>query len=113
MSGHLRVQQHCLNQVKLAVRKQGFSSQRSLAKEAEFSLATVSNFLTGKPVEQATFEQICRRLCLDWQEIAALNFQLKTPPEDKIPVNSAAKSEKLDTLPPIPMGQFPLVPHFI
>ncbi|MBD2116119.1 MULTISPECIES: AAA-like domain-containing protein [Microcystis] len=108
MSGHLRVQQHCLNQVKLAVRKQGFSSQRSLAQEAEFSLAIVSNFLTGKPVEQATFAQICRRLSLDWQEIAALNFQLTAPPQDKIPVNSAAKSEKLDTLPPYPNGAVPL-----
>jgi hypothetical protein len=108
MSGYLRVQQHCLNQVKLAVKKQGFSSQRSLAQEAEFSLSIVSNFLTGKPVEQATFAQICRRLCLDWQEIAALNFELTAPPQDKIPVNSAAKSEKLDTLPPYPNGAVPL-----
>jgi hypothetical protein len=53
ISSRLRVQQHCLNQVKLAVRKQGFgSSEDSLAKEAEFSLATVSNFLTGKPVKE-------------------------------------------------------------
>jgi hypothetical protein len=108
LSSHLRVQQHCLNQVKLAVKKQGFSSQRSLAKEAEFSLAIVSNFLTGKPVEKATFAQICRRLCLDWQEIAALNFQLTAPPQDKILVNSPSKSEKLDTLPPYPNGAVPL-----
>jgi hypothetical protein len=107
LSNYLRVQQHCLNQVKLAVRKQGFSSQRSLAKEAQFSLAIVSNFLTGKPVEQTTFEQICCRLSLDWQEIAALNFELTAPPQDKIPVNSPSP-QIADAPPPYPNGAVPL-----
>jgi hypothetical protein len=104
----LRVQQHCLNHVKLAVRNKGFTSQRSLAKEAQFSLATVSNFLTGKPIDQTTFEQLCHHLSLDWQEIAALNLEITAPPQDKIPVNSPSPDRKLDTSPPYPNGAVPL-----
>jgi AAA-like domain len=73
MSRSLKVRSDCLNQVKLALGRNGFSSQRALAEDAEFSLATVSNFLNGKPVDHITFEELCRRLELDWKEIYTLD----------------------------------------
>jgi lambda repressor-like predicted transcriptional regulator len=61
MSRSLRVSQGCIEQVKLALRRNGFPSQRALSEDAGLSLATVSNFLTGKPVDHASFvERILR-----------------------------------------------------
>jgi hypothetical protein len=39
------------------------------------SLATVSNFLTGKPVDHASFVELCDRLALNCEEIAQLDVQ--------------------------------------
>jgi transcriptional regulator with XRE-family HTH domain len=75
MPRSLRVQKECINKVKLALRNNGFPSQRSLSEDVGFALATVSNFLTGKPVDYGTFEELCRRLSLDWQEISAKDFE--------------------------------------
>jgi hypothetical protein len=72
MPRSLRIRDNQIERAKLAVRKNGFHSQRVLAEEAGFSLATVSNFLTGKPVDYSTFIELCSHLCLDWQEIAEL-----------------------------------------
>jgi transcriptional regulator with XRE-family HTH domain len=75
MPRSLRVQPSYIDKVKLALRHSGFPSQRSLSEEVGFALATVSNFLTGKPVDYNTFEELCRRLSLDWREISDLNFK--------------------------------------
>ena len=76
MSRSLRVQKSYIDTVKLALRRNGFSSQRALAEDVGFALATVSNFLTGKPVDFSTFEDICQKLSLDWKEVSAPNFDL-------------------------------------
>ncbi len=76
MSRSLRVRTECVEKVKLALRHNGFPSQRALSEEVGFALATVSNFLTGKPVDYGTFEELCRRLALDWREISDLDFEL-------------------------------------
>jgi transcriptional regulator with XRE-family HTH domain len=73
MSRSLKIRSDCLNQVKLALGRNGFSSQRALAEDAGFSLATVSNFLNGKSVDYITFEELCQRLGLDWKEIYTLD----------------------------------------
>jgi AAA-like domain len=73
MPRSLRVQPDCIDRVKLALGRNGFPSQRSLAENVGFALATVSNFVTGKPVDYNTFEELCRRLGLDWQEISTLD----------------------------------------
>ena len=75
MPRSLRVQQGYIDKVKLALRCNGFPSQRSLAEDVGFALATVSNFLTGKPVDYTTFEELSRRLALDWREISMLDFE--------------------------------------
>jgi transcriptional regulator with XRE-family HTH domain len=114
MPRSLKVQQDCINKVKLALSRNGFPSQRSLAEDAGFARATVSNFLTGKPVDYNTFEELCRRLGLDWQEISTLDLEIASqpittapaPPESlQIAADSAAYP---DTSPCYPNGAVPL-----
>jgi hypothetical protein len=97
MPRSLRITDNQIEKAKLAVRKNGFHSQRILAEEAGFSLATVSNFLTGKPVDYSTFIELCSHLCLDWKEIAELS--LETFPlrlEDPIEGKEAAIQPQMD-----------------
>ncbi len=76
MTRSLRIQQNCLEKVRVALRCNGFPSQRSLAEDVGLALATVSNFLTGKPVDYTNFEELCRKLGLDWREISTLDLEL-------------------------------------
>jgi WD40 repeat protein/transcriptional regulator with XRE-family HTH domain len=76
MPRSLRVRHDCIEKVKLAVRRNSFPSQRALAEDVGLALATVSNFLTGKPVDYTTFEELCQKLALEWREIADLDFDL-------------------------------------
>ncbi|MEI2577797.1 NB-ARC domain-containing protein [Scytonema sp. PRP1] len=57
----------------MAVRRNSFATQRALADDAGLSLATVSNFLTGKPVDYKTFVELCHRLQVEFEEIAELD----------------------------------------
>jgi predicted DNA-binding transcriptional regulator len=79
MSRSLKIRREYIDEIKLALKKNGYATQKALAKELNFALATVSNFLTGKPIDFANFVQICDKICLNWQNIAAL--------EEKIIVN--------------------------
>lgn len=80
-----------------------------LAEEAEFALATVSNFLTGKPVDFATFEELCRCLTLDWQDIANLDGNLTTSPLEELqPAPPPPCTPTEDILPRYPNGSIPL-----
>lgn len=72
MPRSLRVDQTFIYIVKDAVYRSGFMNQRQLAESLGIALSTVSNFLNGKPVDLALFEEICRKLSLDAQQIAAL-----------------------------------------
>jgi DNA-binding Xre family transcriptional regulator len=73
MPRSLRVQENCIDKVRLALNRNGFPSQRSLAEDVGFSLATVNKFLTGKAVDYTTFEELCRKLELEWREISTLD----------------------------------------
>ena len=108
MPRSLRVQQAQLDVVKLALRRNGFPSQRSLAEDVGFALATVSNFLTGKPVDFANFEELCRRLALEWREIAALDFEVSSQTRDKNPETPELNDTSQDTSPSYPNGSVPL-----
>ena len=81
MPRSLRVRSDRIAQVKLAVKRNGFHSQRALAENVGLALATVSNFLTGKSVDYATFVQLCQSLNLDCQEIA----QIEASPSIELP----------------------------
>ncbi|MFB2971665.1 AAA-like domain-containing protein [Aerosakkonema sp. BLCC-F183] len=77
MPRSLKVRQDCIGIVKLAVRRNGFASQQALSEELGMARSTVVNFLTGRPVDRAVFEDICVRLSLNCQEIA--EFDMETP----------------------------------
>jgi DNA-binding Xre family transcriptional regulator len=79
MPRSLRVQQDCIDRVRLALNRNGFPSQRSLAEDVGFALATVNKFLTGKAVDYTTFEELCRKLELDWREISTLDLEVGSP----------------------------------
>ena len=65
----------CFGFVKLAVRRNGFPSQQALAEDLGLARSTVVNFLVGKPVDRAVFEEICEKLSLDSKEVAELDFE--------------------------------------
>jgi len=70
MSRSLRVAPDNIKRVKLALKRNGFPSQQTLANELGIARGTVNNFLNGKNVDFATFEAVCNRLGLDWGAIA-------------------------------------------
>ncbi len=108
MPRSLKVKSNCLDKVKLALRRNGFPSQRSLAEEVGYALATVSNFLTGKPVDYTTFTELCHRLALEWKEIADLNFEVSSPTRDKKAESSDWTDANQNKSPCYPSGSVPL-----
>ena len=72
MPRSLKAHRNSLDRLRLSIKRNGFPTQRALAEEAGFSLATVKKFLAGKPVDFATFSELCQTLNLDWQAIADL-----------------------------------------
>ncbi len=112
MPRSLKIKTDCIDKVKLAVIRNGFPSQRSLAEDIGFALATVSNFLRGKPVDYLTFEELCQRLALDWREIADLNFEVSSPTKNKNPETIELLNTNQDKSPPYPNGSVPLGSHF-
>jgi transcriptional regulator with XRE-family HTH domain len=80
MSRSLCVHNDHIDKVKIALTHNGYPQQRALANDTGLSLATISNFLTGKPVSYANFEELCRRLNLDWREITTSIEVISTPP---------------------------------
>jgi transcriptional regulator with XRE-family HTH domain len=108
MPRSLRVQQTQLGRVKLALQRNGFPSQRALAEEVGLALATVSNFLTGKPVDFTTFEELSRQLGLEWKEIANLDFETTSPTNPKTPENLEFLETNPNPQPLYPNGAVPL-----
>jgi len=78
MSRSLRVRRECVERAKQALRRNGFPSQRALAEEVGLSLSSVSSFLTGKPVDFATFVELCQKLALEWKEVAELDAEIES-----------------------------------
>ncbi|MBD2168847.1 NACHT domain-containing protein [Calothrix membranacea FACHB-236] len=96
MSRSLKVRHESISHVKIALSQCGYPSQKSLAYDMGLSLTTVSKFLTGKPVFYGTFEEICRKLNLDWREISTCDFESAFP---KTTINK--KSQDWGTAPDV------------
>ena len=79
MGKSIKVSNDRIKQVNMALGVNGYPSQRALAYDTGFSLSTISNFLTGKPVSYTSFEELCRILKLDWQEITTRDKVISTP----------------------------------
>jgi transcriptional regulator with XRE-family HTH domain len=90
MSKSLKVSNDRIQQVNMALGVNGYTSQRALAYDTGLSLSTISNFLTGKPVSYTTFEELCRRLNLDWREITT-SAEVIFPP--RIRTNTQKKTK--------------------
>lgn len=88
MSRSLKVQPKFLENVRLALQRNGYPSQKSLAQDVGLALATVSKFLTGKPVDYQIFLEICFKLALDWREIADLGHAI---PQESVSVKLEPK----------------------
>ncbi|KAM3108457.1 WD40 domain-containing protein [Phormidesmis sp. 146-33] len=95
----LRVHQDYIELAKLAVRRSGFVNQRALAEEAGLAIATVSNFLTGRPVDRATFVELCQKLSLNPEDIADLSTVEAQPQQEAKETGTSTTS--------------PLIPHSI
>lgn len=74
MPRSIKAQQGCLNTLRIAIKRNGFLTQRALSEGAGYSLATVKKFLGGKPVDFATFTELCETLNLEWEEVADLGL---------------------------------------
>jgi transcriptional regulator with XRE-family HTH domain len=92
MSKSIKVSNDRIQQVNMALGVNGYPSQRALAYDTGLSLATISNFLTGKPVSYTSFEELCRRLNLDWQEITT-SVEVIFPPPPRIRTNTQKKTK--------------------
>jgi len=92
MSRSLKVRENYIDKVRKALIKNSYHTQKSLAQDVGISLSTVNNFLTGKPVDSLNFEELCRRLALDWRDIASFDVDEPSQPIDKNP-----------GIPPIPL----------
>lgn len=77
MSRSLRVGSEYIPKVKLALKRNGYPSQRKFAEDIVPSLSTVKNFLNGKPVDYENFREICDRLGLDWQSIIHIDVDVE------------------------------------
>lgn len=108
MARSIRLKRECIDKVKQALRFNGFPSQRAFAEDAGFALATVNNFLTGKPVDYTTFEELSRRLSLDWREISTLDCEIPPETVDKDPEASGLSDPTQDTSPCYPSGAVPV-----
>ena len=91
MPRSLRVRHDYIDKVRVAVARNGYPNQRALAHDTGLSRSTVSKFMTGNPVDYATFEELCRRLNLDWQEITTSVEVIFTPP--RIRTNTQKKTK--------------------
>jgi transcriptional regulator with XRE-family HTH domain len=73
MPRSLKVDKSYLDLVRSSLQRNGYRNQRALAEEAGLSLATISNFLTGKAVDFSTFAELSHHLGLEWKEIASFD----------------------------------------
>jgi transcriptional regulator with XRE-family HTH domain len=90
----------------LALRRNGYISQRILAEDLGISQSTVSNFLTGKAVDFSYFKEICDKLGLEWRDIA----DLELPDETDTQTQNINHSPASPHLPISPSPHLPLSP---
>ncbi|MEM9214836.1 MAG: NB-ARC domain-containing protein [Cyanobacteria bacterium P01_F01_bin.150] len=94
MPRSLKAQQVCLNTLRIAIQRNGFPTQRALAERAGYSLATVKKFLGGKPVDFATFTELCATLNLEWEDIADLERELPAKASSRLSSKEGSSKER-------------------
>ena len=79
MGRSLKVSPGCIEQVKSALGRNGFPSQKALAEELDIGLSTVKKFLTGQPVDYSYFLEISERLGYEWRNIVHIDETIPKP----------------------------------
>ncbi|MBD1920241.1 tetratricopeptide repeat protein [Microcoleus sp. FACHB-831] len=95
MSRSLKVAPEFISQVKLALQRNRFPSQKALAEELGFAYATVSKFFNGKGIDYRNFVEITQKLGLDWRAIAHVEEDPPTPPQLSPPPETPQDAEPL------------------
>jgi uncharacterized protein YjbI with pentapeptide repeats len=101
MSRSLRVDPKYIQKVNLALKRNGYPSQRKFAEDIVPSLSTVKNFLKGKPVDYENFREICERLGLDWQAITYIDVDVEPdqevakPPQESVESDAGSIEERI------------------
>ncbi len=81
MARSLKVAPEHLTRVTLALKRQGYPSQKQFAADVGPSLSTVKKFLKGEAIDYENFRELCERLALDWQAVVAIETaDVSTPP---------------------------------
>ena len=86
MGRSLRVSPGCIEQVKSAMGRNGFPTQKALAEELGIGLSTVKKFLTGQPVDYSYFLEISGRLGYEWRKIVHIDETIPKPIFEKTSV---------------------------
>jgi hypothetical protein len=94
MSRSLRVDPKYIQKVNLALKRNGYPSQRKFAEDIVPSLSTVKNFLKGKPVDYENFREICERLGLDWQAVTYIDVDVE--PNEEVAKLPRESTEVID-----------------
>ena len=71
----LKASQEGITKAKAALQKRNLS-QTDLATKVEISRSTVTNFFAGKPIDHKIFEDICKKLGLEREDVVAHNTDL-------------------------------------
>jgi transcriptional regulator with XRE-family HTH domain len=79
MGRSLKVSPGCIEQVKSALARNGFPSQKALAEELDIGLSTVKKFLTGQRVDYSYFLEISERLGYEWRNIVHIDETIPKP----------------------------------
>jgi hypothetical protein len=79
MPRSLKVAPEYIQKVKSALQRNGYPSQQALAGDVGLSLATIKNFLNGKPVDYLNFLEISEKLGLEWQATAYKGPETQPP----------------------------------
>jgi len=95
MSRSMKVAPQYIPQVKAALNRNGFPSQKVLAEEVGVSRDTIRKFLNGIGIEYRNFADICEKLGLEWQDIV---YKEEDAPEETPP--QPPKDIDIDTLVP-------------
>jgi transcriptional regulator with XRE-family HTH domain len=92
MGRSIRVKSECLQLVNDSLhQRRPPLKQEYLADSIPLAQSTVSNFLTGKPVDVATFKKICSALDLDWEKIVHVETERILVSEPQPPSPSLPK----------------------
>jgi len=105
MPRSIKVHTGYVNTIRTAVKRNGFQTQRALAERAGYSLATVKKFLGGKPVDFATFTELCETLNVDWESVADLGNHEADRPSGVMASTSQTTAAEPSQLPNQPVEQ--------